>query len=1038
MKTSSLSREELIQKCESLELDLQRTGNDGWVKAIQSLNDTVMIIDRDFIIRDINNQGLDLLKKSRDEVVGESCFRIFHGSNLEIPGCPLKKSLESKKTEIMERYEPELQRYFSIKISPVLDDDGNVVEFVDVIRDITELKRKEEQLHEREELYRTTFAHADVGLTHVDEHGIILKVNRKLCSMLGYREEELTGAHVRNFTLEEDFEQEVSYIRELKKNRTKTFTLEKRYLRKDGTAIWANLYSTVIRKEDGSIRFFVSVISDISELKEAQERISQSERQLQTLLGNLPGMAYRCRNESRWPMDFISQGVKDITGYKPGELMDGGDREFGDLIHPGDRDYVWNSIQEAVRKKSPFQLEYRVAARDGSMRWVWERGRAVKTDESGTVYLEGFISDITQRYNAEEALRENEEKYRLLIDYQTDMVVKVDPNGVFDYVSPSYCETFGKSEEELLGKSLMPLVHEEDREITRQAMEDLYNPPYKTYIEQRAMTGKGWRWLGWMDTAVLDEKGKISYIIGVGRDITEKKEAERALIESEARFRNIYENMTVGIARVNLDFEIEAANEAYCAMLGYTEEELKGLHLGDITIPETQEENLVKQERLASGQIDHYRMEKQFLHKDGFTIYGILDANLIRSGDEKPLYFLGSVLDISQRKQMEVDLLAAKEKAEQSDRLKSAFLANMSHEIRTPMNGILGFANLLRQEDLSFTKRKEYLRIIERSGNRMLNTINDLIDISKIEAGELEVTETEVNINELTEYLYTFFKPELDLKKIAFSLDLALPGHQAVISTDYEKLSAILTNLIKNAIKYTREGEVLIGYTQRGKSLEFFVKDTGIGISKNHLQTIFDRFVRADLSLASEYEGSGLGLSISSAYAEMLGGRIRVESELDKGSTFYAEIPYRPLKQKKERPQQKEETGRKAGKMDLVVLIAEDEETSDLFLTEILSDTASSLYHARSGEEAVAACRKHPEINLVLMDLKMPGMDGLEAARKIRAFNEELKIIAQTAHAMTGDREKALEAGCNEYISKPIDEKDLREMIDRVIEDPSS
>ena len=1038
MKTSSLSREELLQKCESLELELQRAGNDGWVKAMQSLNDSVLIIDTDFIIRDINNQGLDLLKKSRDEVVGESCFRIFHGSEVEIPACPLKKSLESKQTEIMERYEPELKRYFSIKISPILDDKGNVSEFVDVIRDITELKLKEEQLHEREELYRTTFTHADVGLAHVDEHGVILKVNRKLCSMLGYREEELTGAHVSTFTFKEDYEKEVAYIREIKKKKTTTFTLEKRYLRKDGSALWANLYSTVIRKEDGSIRFFVSVISDISELKEAQERISQSERQLQTLLGNLPGMAYRCRNEPRWPMEFISQGVKEITGYDPGELMNSGGREFGDLIHPDDQDYVWNSIQEAVKKKMPFQIEYRVAARDGSIRWVWERGSLVESDEKGTVCLEGFISDITQRYNIEEALRESEEKYRLLIDHQTDMVVKVDPNGVFDYVSPSYCETFGKTEQELIGRSFMPLVHEEDREITRQAMEALYKPPYKTYIEQRAMTKKGWRWLGWMDTAVLDEKGTISYIIGVGRDITGKKEAELALIESEAKFRNIYENMTVGIARVSLDFEIEAANEAYCDMLGYREEELKGLHLGDITHPETLEENLAKQQRLASGEIDHYRMEKQFIHKDGRPIYGILDANLIRSSEGKPLYFLGSVLDISQRKQMEVDLLTAKEKAEESDRLKSAFLANMSHEIRTPMNGILGFANLLRQEDLPFTKRRQYLGIIERSGNRMLSTINDLIDISKIEAGQVEVTETETNINELTEYLYTFFKPELDLKNIAFSLDLALPDHRANISTDYEKLSAILTNLIKNAIKYTREGEVLIGYAKRGKTLEFFVKDTGIGISEEHIQTIFNRFVQADLSLASEYEGSGLGLSISRAYAEMLGGTISVESQPGKGSTFYAEIPYRPLKRKKESAGQKEEPGKKAGKKDLVVLIAEDEETSDLFLTELLSDAASTLYHVRTGKEAVAACRKHPEINLVLMDLKMPGMDGLEATRKIRDFNDRVKIIAQTAYAMAGDREKALEAGCNEYISKPIDEGDLRELIDRVIEDPSA
>jgi len=249
---------------------------------------------------------------------------------------------------------------------------------------------------------------------------------------------------------------------------------------------------------------------------------------------------------------------------------------------------------------------------------------------------------------------------------------------------------------------------------------------------------------------------------------------------------------------------------------------------------------------------------------------------------------------IKRIRSINIELEKAREKAEESDRLKSAFLANMSHEIRTPMNGILGFANLLKDPKLTGEEHEMHIRIIEQSGHRMLNIINDLIDISKIESGQMEVSLTESKVNEQIEYIYSFFKHEAENKGLKISFNNALPAEKSIINTDREKIYAILTNLVKNAIKYTHEGAIEFGYKKKRDFLEFYVSDSGIGIASDKQQLIFDRFVRADLSLSSQYEGAGLGLSITKAYVEMLGGKIWVKSEEHKGSKFYFTIPYAP------------------------------------------------------------------------------------------------------------------------------------------------
>lgn len=378
------------------------------------------------------------------------------------------------------------------------------------------------------------------------------------------------------------------------------------------------------------------------------------------------------------------------------------------------------------------------------------------------------------------------------------------------------------------------------------------------------------------------------------------------------------------------------------------------------------------------------------------------------------------------------ELIAAKQKAEESERLKSSFLTNISHEIRTPMNGIMGFAGLLKEPDLTGEQQQKYIKIIEESGTRMINIINDLVNISKIESGLLDLNITQFNLNELLDYIYAYFKPEVERKGILLLIDKKLPTNEVTIKSDREKVYTIVTNLVKNASKFTNNGFIKFGFDKIDNELTFFVHDTGIGISSEKQKVIFNRFIQADTSLSKDYEGAGLGLTITKAYVEALGGKIWVKSEPDFGSSFYFTIPCESIPKCDPRTNntKNKESGLKPSSM-LKVLIAEDDSSSDILLTQFLKEIDADILHARNGIEAIEVFKKNPDIDIILMDIKMPKMDGFEATKEIRSFDEDIIIIAQTAYALSNDREEAINAGCNDHISKPIIKKELLSIISK-------
>lgn len=373
-------------------------------------------------------------------------------------------------------------------------------------------------------------------------------------------------------------------------------------------------------------------------------------------------------------------------------------------------------------------------------------------------------------------------------------------------------------------------------------------------------------------------------------------------------------------------------------------------------------------------------------------------------------------------------LTLAKEKAEENERLKTIFLQNMSHEIKTPLNGIIGFLQLLKEPDLKPQDREKYIDIVIKSGQRLLTTINNLIEISKIDSDQISVHPAPVNIPEIMEFYYNFFAPQAQEKKVELKLSQKFGQEDGTILTDKFILDNILTNLINNAIKFTDEGVVEFGNYRKGGTIVFYVRDTGVGIPAERQEAIFDRFVQANLKITRPHEGSGLGLAIVKAYVKALHGKIWLESEENKGSTFFFSIPFTPLAAEGTENASLNPPGDISDKR-LKILVAEDDNISYLFIKQILHQLDITVLRAKSGYETIKLLKSNPQVDLVLMDIKMPELDGIEATKKIRTFNEQVPIIVQTAYTSSGDKERALEAGCNDYITKPIDKERLLQLI---------
>jgi len=779
--------------------------------------------------------------------------------------------------------------------------------------------------------------------------------------------------------------------------------------------------------------------------------------------------AYRCKN-NMW--DMVSP--IEIGGKHLGNIY------IGQFFY--EDEYVdYELFKKQARQHGFDEMEY-IAALDRVPRLKRETVNSAMAFYTKLAEMISSLSyskiklsrDIAQRKRVEMRLKDSEKKHRLLFETANDAILIIE-NDVFIDCNSKAEEVFGCKKDQIIGKTLFDFSTEfqPDGSATAALAKE----------RTKATVAGENQFFEWhhkrFDGSLLDAEISLSaftinnktLIQSIVRDLTERKETEKTK-------QVLFQIANEVLHSFELDDFIKAVEQQLSQLVDTTNFyiALYDSETGMLSAPFEKDEKdqidtwpakgsatglvIEKKQSVLLQKQDVLRLiETGEIKQTGSICEAWLGVPLFKGTDvsgvivvqsyDNPEEFDSNTMALFEyvsnqismaleRTRFFEDLMHAKEKAEESDRLKSAFLANMSHEIRTPMNGILGFSDLLKTPNLAGDEQQKYISIIEKSGKRMLNIINDIVDISKIEAGLMKLDMNESNINEMIEYAYTFFKPEAETKKIKLAYKTPLPLKEVTINTDSEKMYAVLTNLVKNAIKYTEKGSVEFGYNiveTHGRaslgraSLKFYVKDTGIGIPKERQEAIFERFIQADIEDRMARQGAGLGLSITKAYVEMLGGKIWVESEEGKGSTFYFTLPFNNEPAAEIIDRQPEPSGKDELVRKLKILIAEDDEVSEMLLDETIKMFGKEILKASTGFEAVEICRDNPDIDLILMDIQMPIMDGYEATKQIREFNKEVIIIAQTAYGLSGDMEKSIEAGCNDYIAKPFNKKKLLEMI---------
>lgn len=899
--------------------------------------------------------------------------------------------------------------------SPITGFDENIVGVVLVFRDVTKTYEQERKL--RIKSYGVD--NAQLGIYEINEEGGINYANLEACRMLGYRPEELIGMSLFMVDTSFDAESFKEHRKAVKKQESKSIRTS--HKRKDGTFIPVEV--TISYFEYEGKQYSYSFVKDISEHLAHEKSLKEREERFRTLAESVPAGIIVADKEQN--IHYINSYFVKLFGYEKEEIPDvytWMPKAFPDKEKRQAVIKKWGMALEKARSTNTEMepLEEEVSCKNGKKRHIEFRIK------SGDLLDFILFTDISSRKKTENRLKKSEQNYKYLFENNPHPMWIYDLESLrFLAVNETAIQKYGYSRNEFMSMTIKDIRPEEEKDLLLQNIQN-----QKDSIQA---SGPWKHLLNSGETIIVeifshhilfaDKKARLV----IAHDITEK---EKALDHLKLLERSVNQS-PVEILITDNNGAIEYVNPAFCQLTGYSSGEVLGK---TPKILNSGHQNKIFYQKMwntiLSGK--DWKGEIRNKKKDGSMFWEDMVISPILNEEGIISHFVSIREDITNKKKMIDDLVEAKKKAEESDRLKSAFLANMSHEIRTPMNGILGFMDVLQNDDITEEQRDHYMSIVRKGGNRLLNTINDIIEISKIEAGHNALNESSIFVPDMLNYFHDFYHKEALRKKIDFRIQNRAGKKANVIVSDKTKLESIIGNFIKNAFKFTADGYIELGVVAEPGKIVFYVADTGTGIPGNRQKAIFERFVQADLEITRPHEGSGLGLSIAQGYAAMLGGKIWVESTEGKGSTFYFSMPFKTATNfEQEKHQENPDRSVTPQGKEQLLLIAEDEEHSFMYLKIILTNNNYRVLWARNGAEAVKYCQENHNIAMVLMDVKMPVTDGLEATRQIRQFNPELPIIAQTAYALSGDRLKALRAGCNDYIDKPIKKERLLTMIEK-------
>ncbi len=908
---------------------------------------------------------------------------------------------------------------------------GQPVRMIGTTLDITERKRAEDELYQSRQMLQSILDNIPQRVFWKDRNSRYLGCNRTFAIDAGLQDPAaITDKSDFELSWRETAEVFRADDKLVMEQESPKLNFEEPMSRPDGSLQWNRVNKMPLRDRDGRGIGVLGTYEDITERKRAEEALRVSEQRYRLLFERNLAAVF-CTTLAGRILD-CNEAFAQILGY--------GSRQRGLAIHAGDIYYDPDdrtAFIQRLKAEKTVQSELRLRRQDGSAVWVIAKASLSEHSDGSPALIEGTFIDITERKLAEGALEASEKRFRTLFENSTVGLYRTTPDGQILMANPALVRMLGY-------ETLDELAC---RDLEKSGFEPNY--PRQVFREQIERDGEvrgleaAWQRRDGSTISVREsakavrgERGEVLYYDGIVEDITQRKWAQDALRASEERYRQLFERNLAGVFRATLQGKILDCNQACARVLGYgSREELLSVPLSELFADPadglTARDLLLREKTLTNFEVPLRR-------KDGSAVWILENVSLISNGT--PQFVEGTFIDISERHQAEQEMRKAKEAAEAANRAKSDFLANMSHEIRTPLNGIMGMTDLVLDSNLDPEQRDD-LNTVKESANSLLGIVNDILDFSKIEARKLDMEHLEFNLKDSVDETLRALYLRAEQKQLELACHFH-PDLPATVVGDPGRLRQVLVNLIGNAIKFTERGKVgvrveKLSETAKEVNLHFSVSDTGVGIPPDRQGAIFEAFVQADTSSSRRFGGTGLGLTIANQLVDLMGGVMWVESAVGNGSTFHFTVHLGRLEAPKERrPSAATVTPREARKR-LRILVAEDNPVGLLLAIRLLEKRGYVAVPASSGRQALAALEKE-EFDLVLMDVQMPDLDGFEATAAIREKERltgaHLPIVALTAHAMRGDRERCLAAGMDGYVTKPIQSEELFAAIGELVD----
>jgi PAS domain S-box-containing protein len=1026
-------------------------------RLIESIPDIVIRTNTMGGIRYANDQALRVSGLTMEEITGRNMISFIAPEDRETAVQNTVLMMEEQPIGLLEYHLilREGEKILSeVNGSLLTDEKGVPYGMVFIVRDISERKRMEafgeeaaEAVRLSGERYRLIAENSDDVIWTTDANLRFTYVSPSNVRLRGVTAEEALNEKLEEVMTPDSLNSVLAeYSRllpEIEKGKDVSLLLDLEEYRNDGSTIWVEASMKTIRDADGRLVGYVGVSRDISERKlmealreEAAEAVRLSGERYRLIAENSDDVIFTLDSELRFT--YMSPSSYKLRGVTAEDAMQ---EKLEDIMTPESLNRViaeYSQVMAEIEKghKPTVRIEIEQYRKDRSTLWVEISIRTILDDVGHLTGFLGVSRDISERKSQEEALRESENKYRFLIDNSNDIIWTFDLKTMaYSFCSNAVEPILGYTATETVGKKLDEIFSPETRARVFAAFGKIVGKDAVTdqiMIEAEHIGKDGRKVLMEINAHVRkDQRGRPTVLTGISRDITLRKQAEAALKAAEEKYRTILETMDSGYYEVDLKGNLLFCNPALRGFIDYGEKEILGLNFNNfMENDEVEYTYKIFNEVYSSGK-PSYDFFWSFSKTGAKGAYWAASAYPMTDSQGAIIGFWGTVRDISTMKAM-------KDAAEEANRAKSLFLANMSHEIRTPMNAILGFAQLMCRDTTLSPLSLERLDIINRSGEHLLALINDILEMSKIEAGRVIFSPCTFDLHRLLEDIEMMFRVRTDAKGLGLLVE-RMGEVPRWVNTDEGKLRQVLINLMGNAVKFTEEGGVALRIGVRDgekdeKDLLFEVEDTGPGIAEGEKEKLFQAFEQTSTGIRSG--GTGLGLALSRGFVTIMGGAMTVESTVGKGSIFRFTVQFSEGKadEVEHRQEEKRRVRRlKPGGEEIRILIADDREANRQLLTQTLATVGFRTMEVVNGAEAIAAWREwKPQV--ILMDMAMPVMDGYQATRLIKAepLGMATAIVAVTASAFGEDRQRVLATGADDYLAKPFKAGELFEIIRRL------